>query len=127
MASWAPHDADDALLAVNYITGVATPPKTTHFHYQVARLFLSLSPTRSGYHPRDHPPPTPLYSLRSLKNLKPSLSAGFHDEAEKGGAKASSRQTSVSFSGRRPAVPRMRGGVCNGDGGSREASGAALG
>ena len=48
MASWAPHDADDALLAVNYITGVATPPKTTHFHYQVARLFLSLSPPGSG-------------------------------------------------------------------------------
>ena len=57
---------------------------------------------------------------------------------EKGGTKASSRQTSVSFlagvaaqntwsAACESAVLRMRGGVCNGDGGSREASRAALG
>ena len=58
-----------------------------------------------------------------------------------GGTKASSRQTSVSFSGGRRGTRHMvgslrvsgaadaRGGICNdnGDGGSREASRAALG
>ena len=57
---------------------------------------------------------------------------------EKGGTKASSRQTNVSFSGGRRSTRHMvgslqvsgaadAGGVCNGDGGSREASRAALG
>ena len=50
MPSWAPRDADDALFAVNYITGITTPPKPLIFHYQVARLFLSLSPRRLWVH-----------------------------------------------------------------------------
>ena len=46
MASCAPRDADDALFGVNCITGI-----TTHlFHYQVARLFFSLSLTRLWVH-----------------------------------------------------------------------------
>ena len=45
-----PHDADDALFAVNYITGIATPLRPLVSHYQVAHLFFALSPTRLWAH-----------------------------------------------------------------------------
>ena len=47
----------EPLLALNYITGITTPPKTTHFHYQVATAFFALPyPARNQ----------PAHSLRSL-------------------------------------------------------------
>ena len=65
-----PRDADDALFAVNYITGITTPLKQLIFHYQMACLFFSLSPTRLWVHlsriGHHAAPPHPLYSLRSL-------------------------------------------------------------
>ena len=81
--SQAPRDADDALFAVNYTTGITTPLKPLIFHYQVADLFFSLSPTRLWVHlseigSRD-PPHTPFTHFVRSNNLKPCLPAGFRD------------------------------------------------
>ena len=76
MASRAPHDADDALFAVNYITGITTPLKPLIFHYQVAHLFVFRSPPpSSGF---TSPKLATTHFVRS-SNLKPCPSAGFRD------------------------------------------------
>ena len=83
MASWALRDANDAQLAINYITCITTPKKTTHSHYLRATSFFRSPPPGSGSAspnvPIWQPAPHPLYSLRSHNNLKPCLSAGFRD------------------------------------------------
>ena len=68
-----PRDADDALFAVDYITGITTPLKTLICHYRVAASFCRSPPPGSGFTSPElattqlpHPP-RPLYSLRSLQ------------------------------------------------------------
>ena len=83
MPSWAPRDADDALFAVNYITGITTPIKPLIFSLPSGPLFSSLSPTRLWVHLSEigllgaTTPHTPF--TRRSNNLRPCLPAGFRD------------------------------------------------
>ena len=82
MASWALRDANDAQLAVT--SQHLKKLLIFYFHYLRATSFFRSPPPGSGsaspnvpiWQP---PPPHPVYSLRSHKNLKPCLSAGLRD------------------------------------------------